>query len=69
MIKQHSITVKQKTTKKEIQVICGCFRGDLEDFEKAILKTHKDNALYRKQYLKELEKVKILFDLEEVKKT
>ena len=48
----------------EVQIICGCFRGNLEDFEKAILETHKDNDLYRKQYLKEIEKVKVLFDLE-----
>lgn len=53
-------------TKKgmEVQVICGCFNGNLEDFEKAVLETHKDNDLYRKQYLKEIEKVKVLFELE-----
>ena len=48
----------------EVQVICGCFRGNLEDFEKAVLKTHKDNDLYREQYLKEIKKVKVLFELE-----
>lgn len=48
----------------EVQIICGCFRGNLEDFEKAVLETHKDNDLYRKQYLKEIEKVKVLFELE-----
>lgn len=48
----------------EVQVVCGCFRGNLEKFEKAVLETHKDNDLYREQYLKEIEKVKILFDLE-----
>ena len=48
----------------EVQIICGCFRGNLEDFEKAVLETHKDNDLYRDQYLKEIEKVKVLFDLE-----
>ena len=48
----------------EVQIVCGCFRGNLEDFEKAVLKTHKDNDLYRKQYLKEIEKVKVLFELE-----
>lgn len=53
-----------ENNKKEIQVACGCFRGSLEDFEKAVLKTHKDNDLYREQYLKEIEKVKVLFDLE-----
>ena len=48
----------------EVQVVCGCFRGNLEKFEKVDLVTHKNNDLYRKQYLKEIEKVKILFDLE-----
>ena len=48
----------------EVQIICGCFRGNLETFEKSVLKTHKDNDLYREQYLKEIEKVKVLFDLE-----
>lgn len=47
----------------EVQVVCGCFRGSLENFEKAVLETHKDNDLYREQYLKEIEKVKVLFDL------
>ena len=48
----------------EVQVVCGCFWGNLEDFEKAVLETHKDNDLYREQYLKEIEKVKVLFELE-----
>ena len=48
----------------EVQITCGCFRGNLEDFEKAVLETHKDNDLYREQYLKEIEKVKVLFELE-----
>ena len=50
-----------ENNEKEIQVVCGCFRGNLEDFEKAVLETHKDNDLYREQYLKEIEKVKVLF--------
>ena len=49
-----------------LQVVCGCFRGDLEEFEKAVLKTHADNDIYREQYLKEIQKVKALFELEEV---
>ncbi len=48
-----------------LQVVCGCFRGDLEEFEKAVLKTHADNDIYREQYLKEIQKVKALFELEE----
>lgn len=48
----------------EVQITCGCFRGNLEKFKKAVLETHKNNDLYRKQYLKEIEKVKVLFELE-----
>lgn len=47
----------------EVQVVCGCFKGNLEEFEKAVLVTHKHNDLYQEQYLREIEKVKILFDL------
>lgn len=47
-----------------IQVVCGCFCGDLKEFEAAVLKTHADNDIYREQYFKEIEKVKVLFDLE-----
>lgn len=48
----------------KLQVVCGCFRSNLEKFEKAVLETHEDNDLFREQYLKEIEKVKALFDLE-----
>lgn len=47
-----------------LQVVCGCFRGDLKEFEATVLKTHADNDIYREQYLKEIEKVKALFELE-----
>lgn len=46
-----------------LQVVCGCFRGDLEEFEEAVMKTHAENDVYRNQYLKEIEKVKVLFEL------
>lgn len=55
---------KTENNEKEIQVVCGCFRSNLEKFEKAVLETHKDNDVCREQYLKEIEKVKVLFDLE-----
>lgn len=50
-----------------LQVVCGCFRGDLEKFKEAVLTTHKDNEEYRNEYLKEIEKVKALFELEDGK--
>ena len=37
-----------------------CFRGNLEDFEAAVLKTHENNKTHREAYLKEIEKVKFL---------
>ena len=45
-------------------MVCGCFRGDLKGFEATVLKTHADNDIYRNQYLKEIAKVKALFELE-----
>ena len=32
-------------------VVCGCFRGTLDEFEAAVLKTHADGTEYRRQYL------------------
>ena len=48
--------------------MCDCFRGDLEAFEKAVLETHASNNKFKNQYLKEIEKVKVLFDLKECRK-
>lgn len=50
---------------KKTQVVCGCFRGNIEEFEQTVLETHADNDEDRKQYLKEIAKVKVLFELEE----
>lgn len=46
-----------------VQVVCGCFKGDLEDFERAVMKTHANNEICRTQYLNEIQKVVILFEL------
>ena len=48
------------TNKDDVRVVCGCFRGNLEAFEKAVLKTHENNKTHREAYLKEIEKVKTL---------
>jgi len=40
------------TNAKDVQVVCGCFRGDLKDFKESVLKSHKDNTEYKEQYLK-----------------
>ena len=36
----------------------------MKEFEATVLKTHADNDIYREQYLKEIKKVKALFELE-----
>lgn len=46
-----------------IQIKCGCFHGDLKEFAEAVERTHGDNK-YGKQYRREIEKVKALFELE-----
>ena len=46
-----------------LQVVCGWFRGNLEEFEYAVLRTN--NEKYKGHYLKEIAKVKVLFELEE----
>lgn len=46
-------------TKDDIQVVCGCFRGNLEEFEAKVKKTHGENE-HAINYLKEIEKVKLL---------
>ena len=48
----------------EIRVICDFFKGNLEEFENAVMETHKDNNKYREQYLREIGKAKVLFDLD-----
>lgn len=52
-----------KNNEMSLQVVCGCFRGNFKEFESAVMKTHKNNSLYRNEYLKEIEKVKVLFEV------
>ena len=47
--------------KKRIQVMCGCFSGNLIEFEKAVNETHGNNK-YAKQYNKQIKIVKYLQD-------
>ena len=41
----------------DIQVVCGCFRGDLSKFREAITKTHNEESIHRKNYLLWLDSV------------
>ena len=44
-----------------IWVNCGCFNGSVKEFEKAVNETHKNNELYRDQYLNAINCVKKIF--------
>ena len=39
---------------------CGCFKGTLQEFENKVNETHKNNALYLKQYLGAINYIKSL---------
>ena len=39
---------------------CGCFKGDLEEFERQVREAHKDNEQYLKEYLGFINYVKSL---------
>ena len=42
-----------------VQVVCGCFRGDLDDFEARVREVHGDNE-YGRAYMAEIAKVRAL---------
>lgn len=46
-----------------VQVVCGCFRGDIDAWKAAIKETHKDNDKHLKDYLKQVEIVKKIIEL------
>jgi len=51
----------KKNDSTNIQVICGCFKGNLEQFEEKVKETHKGNQ-YERDYLLFIEKVKIYME-------
>ena len=48
-------------TKNGIEIVCGCFRGDLEEFKTRVIETRKGKI--RDEYLKFAELIKIYFCL------
>ena len=49
-------------TKSDQSVATGCFRGTIQEFEVAVIKTHGDNQ-HAQAYLKAIELAKIIFEL------
>lgn len=47
-----------------VDVVCGCFKGDLYQFADAVKDEHKYNDEYRLQYMAEIETVKRLWEVE-----
>lgn len=43
------------TSRSDIHVVCGCFRGDIESFKHKVAETHKNNIKYLDQYNKFIE--------------
>lgn len=53
-----------RTKDKKIYVRCGCFEGDIEKFEKAVEKKHKDTK-HEKAYKLAIELAKLQIELED----
>lgn len=52
------------TTKIGIEIICGCFRGDLKAFIAKVKETHGDSKFGR-EYMAMVEIIKIKFDIKD----
>ena len=48
------------TTKKDVQIICGCFSGNLKEFDRKVRETYKKDSEYGKQYLSQIKTMKHL---------
>jgi len=55
-------TIAYWTSNNDVQIICGCFTGDLKQFEKRIKETYDDENEYRKEYDKYIETIKYLIE-------
>ena len=50
------------TNGNKVEIICGCFKGSIEEFEKKVEETHS-GTLYEKQYKAIIGVIKIKFGL------
>ena len=57
---RHKTTCFYWTSEKDMRITCGCFMGNLDEFERAVLETHEHNEVFRNQYLDEIKKVREL---------
>lgn len=54
--------INAMTKEKKVEIICGCFRGSIEEFEKKVEETHS-GTVYEKQYKSIINVIKIKFGL------
>ena len=57
-------TIAFKSRDGKIIVNCGCFSGDIDDFAKAVEKTHGDSK-YGREYKAMIELIKVKFGIED----
>lgn len=50
------------TTKKDTQIICGCWRGSLTEFEMRVKCEYRSKSKYRLQYMDFINKAKIIIE-------
>lgn len=60
---RNATTTFIKYPDKSIHVNCGCFSGTIDEFKQKVLKTHKNNEKYKKEYLYAIEFVLHKFEL------
>jgi len=52
-------------TATQIYVRCGCFFGTINEFKKAVKKTHENNPQYLKEYLGAIKYIKSICEIKE----
>jgi len=55
-------TIAYWTSDKDVQIMCGCFIGNLEEFEKRIKETYDNENKHKKQYDEYIEIIKYLIE-------
>jgi len=55
-------TIVYWISNKDVQIVCGCFCGNLSEFEKRVKETYDDENKYRKEYDKYIETIKYLIE-------
>ena len=50
-----------------VQVVCGCFRGNVDEWEAKIKETHKYNEKHLKDYLEQVEIVRKIMEMTSIK--